>query len=83
MLRVLPPSPFCCCMPWRLRDVDEVMHGARCCFCDLEIAAPVEAKGKTVACIYCGLDRELIPAEEIEPHAEPRVLFVRGVACSF
>lgn len=68
-LRILPPAPFCCCMPWRLRG-EGIFHGARCCFCDLEIAAPEEARGKHVACIYCGLDRGFIPAVEIEPASE-------------
>lgn len=85
MLRLLSPSPFCCCMPWHARDwnCDEPMHGAVCCFCGRSVAAPAEARGKTVACVYCGLDRGLIPKQEIEPHAEPRVLFIRGMACSF
>lgn len=70
MLRALPPAPFCHCMPWHARhavEAGEGVHGARCCYCDREVAAPDEAKGKHVACIYCGLDRDEIPAIEIEP----------------
>lgn len=65
-LQILPPIPFCHCMPWRLRGTEEgPHHGARCCYCDREVAAPEVARGKHVACIYCGLDRGEIPAIEI------------------
>lgn len=67
-LQILPPAPFCHCMPWRLRDAmakDGPWHGARCCHCDREVAAPEAARGKHVACIYCGLDRGEIPAIEV------------------
>lgn len=66
-MKVLADVPFCCCMPWRLRDPDKQMHGAWCFKCDMEIAAPEEARGKRVACIYCGMDEGWIPAIEIPP----------------
>lgn len=63
MLTFVPDVPFCCCPPWRLRCLllDEDVHGARCFKCDREVAAPAAAKGKRVACIYCGLDEGWIP----------------------
>lgn len=65
-LRILPPAPVAHCMPWRLRNPHEGQWlGARCCYCDREIAAPVSAKGRHVACIYCGLDRGEILAIDV------------------
>lgn len=74
MPTILPPAPFCHCMPWHARDwTSGEVHGARCCYCSREVAAPAEAKGKHVACIYCGMDRDEIPAVEIPPEDyEPR-----------
>lgn len=67
-LQILPPKPFCYCMPWHGRwDDGEKYHGATCCFCNRDVAAPKHARGKNVACIYCGLDRGRIPEAEIEP----------------
>lgn len=55
-------------MPWHARGYEkEAVHGARCCFCSRDVAAPESVRGMTVACIYCGLDQNLIPAVEIEP----------------
>ena len=74
-IRILDPMPLRCCMPWRLRNSAKgEIHGARCCFCDREVAATKDEKGKTVACIYCGLERGFLPAVEIEPFSdgEPR-----------
>lgn len=66
-LKILPPKPFAHCMPWRLRNpFDGQWHGARCCYCDREVAAPEEARGKHVACIYCGLDNGEVPEIEVE-----------------
>lgn len=65
-LKSVPVTPFCCCMPWRLRE--EGQHGAACWFCDREVAAPEQARGKVVACIYCGLERGFIPAIEVCPY---------------
>lgn len=68
-LKSVPVVPFGCYMPWRLRGAydDEIVEGAACWFCDREVAAPSEAKGKIVACIYCGLDRGFVDPVEIEP----------------
>lgn len=73
-MQVVPVTPFCCCMPWHARSFAEAtdadhgpVHGAACCFCDRAVAAPEIARGKTVACIYCGMDRGFIPAIEV-PH---------------
>jgi len=67
-LKIIATTPYCCCMPWHARGYErEAVHGAACCFCDRAIAAPEKARGKIVACIYCGMDRGFIPAEEIEP----------------
>ncbi len=64
-LSILPPSPVHCCMPWHARWMEGEVYGAMCCFCDRSIAAPGWTKGKHVACIYCGLDRGLIPAIDV------------------
>lgn len=66
MLRVVPVTPFCCCMPWHARSDED--HGGACWFCDRAIAVPEVARGKVVACIYCGLDKGFIPEMEIELH---------------
>lgn len=68
MLRLVPPSPVHHCMPWHARGWEkEAEHGARCCYCDREVAAPESARGKVVACVCCGLDRGELPLVEIEP----------------
>lgn len=54
-------------MPWHARYWDPDAIGAACWFCDRAIAIPETAKGKIVACIYCGLERGFIPEVEIEP----------------
>jgi hypothetical protein len=58
-----------CCMPWHVRDAfcAEPVEGRVCRYCDKPIAAPISAKGKPVACIYCGMDRGFIPPIEVEP----------------
>lgn len=67
MLKLVPPSPAIFCPAWGgCMEVGPV-HGARCCFCQREVAAPEKARGLNVGCIYCGLERGLIPAVEIEP----------------
>lgn len=70
-LTLVPQSPAMCCMPWHGRGFEgEPVHGAVCCFCDRDVARPDRLCGKRVACIYCGLDRGLIPEEEREPFAQ-------------
>jgi hypothetical protein len=55
-------------MPWHARRADDTpVHGGRCCYCDREIAVPNEYRGKHMGCIYCGLDKGLMPEQEIEP----------------
>lgn len=78
MLRIADPVPVAFCMPWHTRGTpfvthgdETTFHGATCCFCERSIAAPESAKGKLVSCIYCGMDRGLLPAVEIEPFNEP------------
>lgn len=68
-MKIVPTEPFGCYMPWHAHQLwgDEKRHGASCCFCDRAVAATEIAKGKTVACIYCGLDRGFLAEEEIEP----------------
>lgn len=67
-LRLVPPSPTTCCMPWHARGFEAVpVVGGRCCFCDREIAVPALNAPTTAACIYCGFDRGLIPLAEVEP----------------
>lgn len=81
-LRSVPITPFCCCMPWHARSYsgDNPVHGAACCFCDRAVAAPETARGKTVACIYCGLDMGFIPESEIPPDdGGPREVAISGV----
>lgn len=67
MLRLVPPSPVLFCPPWHGCMEAVPVHGARCCWCPREVAAPEKARGLTVACIYCGMERGLLPAVEIEP----------------
>lgn len=81
-LKSVPVVPFACCMPWHARPYsdDEPVHGAACCFCDRAVAAPEKARGKIVACIYCGLDMGFIPAIEIPPdNGGPREHEISGV----
>lgn len=75
-LEIVPDVPFACCMPWGARHAlfvcqgnDEPLHGATCCFCDRDVAAPEAARGKRVACIYCGMDRGFHPAVDEPPFA--------------
>lgn len=68
VVRIVPVKAAAYCMPWHARGFEtEDVHGARCCYCDQSIAAPESARGKNVSCIYCGMDRNEIPAVEIEP----------------
>lgn len=74
MISVVPPSPVAFCLAWHARHAvlmcdlsDEPLHGGWCCYCDRSVAVPESARGKTVACIYCGLDRGLVPEVEVEP----------------
>lgn len=69
-LRILPPAPVTHCMPWHLRCDCAGIHGARCCGCNREVAAPAFAKGKHVACIYCGFESGAVPCVEIDPMDE-------------
>jgi hypothetical protein len=64
-IRILPPAPAHFCPAWHARAGLHRFYGATCCFCERDVAAP-EAN-KTVACIYCGLDRGLVPAIEVPP----------------
>lgn len=67
-MKLLPPAPFVYCPQWHVRNAFAgEIHGARCCYCGREVATTAAAKGKHVACIYCGLDSGEIPAVEIEP----------------
>ena len=47
------------------------MHGARCCFCNRDVAAPESVRGMHVGCIYCGMANGDIPEMEIEPCRGP------------
>ena len=68
ILSLVPPSPVAHCAAWHARGLEaEPVHGARCCHCNRDVAAPERARGKTVACIYCGLDNGELALEEIEP----------------
>lgn len=68
VLRILPPAPVGFCMPWHGRAFEaSPVYDGSCCFCNRDVAVPEDMRGKTVACIYCGLDRGDIPAAEIEP----------------
>lgn len=66
-ITVVPTKPFGCYMPWHARYWDPEAIGAACWFCDRAIAIPESAKGKIVACIYCGLELGFIPEIEVEP----------------
>lgn len=58
VLRLVPTEAFTHCWPWHLRDLQPgPSRGGVCCFCSRAVAVPDAARGKTVACIYCGLDR--------------------------
>jgi hypothetical protein len=67
MLRLVPVTAAIFCPAWGCAMTLEPVHGARCCWCGREVAAPETARGLNVGCIYCGLDRGLLPAVEIEP----------------
>lgn len=61
-LATVPDVPFCCCPPWQLRHIDaRPTHGAMCFMCGRDVAAPEAARGKRVACIYCGPDNGWCP----------------------
>jgi hypothetical protein len=82
VLQSVPTLPYCCCMPWHARhSEDEPVHGAACWFCDRAVAAPASARGKIVACVYCGLDRGFVPAVDVEP-IETGWLGLRGCCTS-
>ena len=67
VLKLVAPAPVHFCMPWHARGwEDEPEHGAVCCFCQRDVAAPESARGKTVSCIYCGMERALVPLVERE-----------------
>lgn len=69
-LQTVPPEPAAYCPAWHARGLWSAtggVHGARCCWCNRDIAAPDELRGFTLACVYCGLDRGELPAVEIEP----------------
>lgn len=67
-LAIVPPSPVAFCPAWHARGFEDLLvHGARCCWCVRDVAAPDWAKGLTVGCIYCAMDRGDLPAVEIEP----------------
>lgn len=67
-LAIVEPKPVAFCAAWHARGFEHgPVHGGTCCWCGRDVAAPSSAQGKTVACIYCGMDRGLIPIEEVEP----------------
>jgi hypothetical protein len=72
-LAAVPDVPFCCCPPWALRHLDDrPTHGSMCFICARDVAAPEIARGKRVACIYCGLSmsrRRGAPAKQREAEA--------------
>lgn len=81
-LRLLPPKPVGYCPAWHLRELElsEPLHGALCCFCGRDIAAPASARGKNVGCIYCGMENGDIPCTEVEPCRGPsNGLWLAGV----
>ena len=62
-LKVMPVSPAGYGPAWNARWLNQT-HGARCCYCNREIAVTPDLAGKHVACFYCGIDRQELPAEE-------------------
>lgn len=67
-LSIVPSEPAAYCPAWHARGLTSgTVHGANCCFCRRDIAAPDELRGFTLACIYCGLDRGALEAAEVEP----------------
>ncbi len=63
-IRLAHSVPFGCYFPWHLRHMDGGQYGAICCFCQRDVGVPGKARGQRVACIYCGLDRGLIPVDD-------------------
>lgn len=69
-LRSLDAAPAAYCPAWHARGLwsaTGAVHGAVCCYCNRDIAAPDELRGFTLACVYCGLDRGEVEAVEVEP----------------
>lgn len=81
MLKLVPLSPVGYCDPWHIRqEGTEPLHGARCCFCKRDVAAPESVRGKHVGCIYCGMRNGDVPCIEIEPGRGPENgLWLAGV----
>ena len=62
-LSIVPPSPATFGPAWHARAEDPpAIAPARCCFCDRDIAVKTSEAHLTAACIYCGIDRGLLPA---------------------
>lgn len=80
-LRVVPTSAVGYCAAWHCREEGtEPLHGARCCLCGRDVAAPDSVRGKHVGCIYCGLANGDLPLVEIEPCKGPENgLWLAGV----
>lgn len=58
------------CWPWaeRFNDPADQQPLARLCIrCKIDVALPRADEGHTPMCLYCAMDRGLIPAEIIEP----------------
>ena len=51
------------CPPWEVRHIARYpVFGDVCAFCTRDVAAPTERRFALKVCIYCALDRGLIPA---------------------
>ena len=67
-LKIVVPEPIAFGSAWHARMAQPpAISPAQCCFCNRYIAVEPRFSRMYVACIYCGLERGLIPEEEIEP----------------
>jgi DNA-directed RNA polymerase subunit RPC12/RpoP len=70
MSLALVESPPFVCLPWRIRDREEADHrhpiGVECVECGREVALPQYARRRDASCLYCGLNRGLVRAVEVE-----------------
>ena len=62
-MTVIPFPPLSVCWPWHLRRIrtSDNYTGAKCAYCRRWCATP---RGARPVCIYCAMDRQMIPAED-------------------
>lgn len=60
------------CWPWHIRLLgpDNYIHGANCTYCGRDVAAPPGIR--LLICLYCGMERGLVPLVERDGYTGPR-----------